>query len=98
LTVRVSELEEKMANFSFNPNITTHDQLVAFHLQQRLTDDLSAILAGNLDHVIVPQASPPVPNAYLAALVWSCPASLCLVLLLWARQRRRLCNNASEAT
>jgi hypothetical protein len=30
------ELEEKMAGFSFNPDITTHEQLAAFHLQQRL--------------------------------------------------------------
>ncbi|ELR24793.1 fucosylgalactoside 3-alpha-galactosyltransferase [Acanthamoeba castellanii str. Neff] len=104
LMVRTSELAEKMANFSFNPNITTHDQLVAFHLQQRVGDVdrvhdvLSAILAGNADHVVVPQASPTVPNAYLAVLVWSCPATLCLVLLVWVRQRRRLCHPTIVAT
>jgi hypothetical protein len=36
LLVDTKELEEKMAGFSFNPDITTHEQLVAFHLQQRL--------------------------------------------------------------
>jgi hypothetical protein len=36
MLVDTEKLEEKMAGFSFNPDTTTHGQLVAFHLQQRL--------------------------------------------------------------